>query len=593
MLEIADEVFSEESDNTEICIEVIHLHQFLSIRLISCFRLDDNENKNTNSNLISTTDIIDEPLFVVLDDDNSDDGDDDKSEFVDLTTTTTTTVSKINSNNILLNDKKEQEIISERISTEGNILLLQNNEKKTTFDFFDKYSGEQLKIETKDFINSSASESKTRSKIFRHSSQTSNKLAKSNRSNRNITVDTNFMRQKPLQQQRIKPLSKRKKMPASNAFDNHKDFSIDDNPIDCILSYISFEASTILTISRMGSIYYCVEDLYIKVFSSLCTFDEFIYLLEGIDRNVLKTVTLSEKISIEQQNSLLKAFNRTRYHLLSINFFDYLTKLKQLLNKCDKSLEKIIQEMPYYKQTSTSIPLNNKISPSSVSTERMETNNDDKQCQHLPTSPKKKQSNESSQFGTFIPYNNLDKCNRNSTNETSSSMSISNIYSKIIPKSALIKKNNDDNNNKFQSEQNSHNNLIRHSRNKSEKYSSSSIPNTSLKRRILDSFNSNTNPLSIPANSFLISPTTSLLRHLHRSKSLIHNKKPIKRLSSRSCSLPSVKFHIKDNIMLKSSSTAKKSNDVIDDNYSMPLIVNVEENVRINNQNTQSKINFI
>ncbi|CAF4555549.1 unnamed protein product [Rotaria sp. Silwood1] len=528
---------------------------------------DNNENKTFHSNLISTADIIDEPLFVVLDDDDDDDWDeDDKCEIVNLatiaSTTTTTILSETNSNNTLLDENKEK-----KISTEVS---------------FDKDSGEQLHIETQGFIDSLVSESKSTPKIFRHS-KISNKSAKSNRSIRNMTIDTNFMRQKPHQQQRTKSVSKRKKMSTSNASDNHKDFSIDDHPIDCILSHISFESSIILTISRMGSIYYCVEDLYLKVFASLCTFDEFIYLLEGIDRNILKTVTLSEKISIEQQNSLLKTFNGTRYHLLSINSFDYLTKIKQLLNKYEKSIENIINEMFPNKQTSTSIPLNNKVSPSSISTERMETNNNDKQCQNLITSSKTEQLNEPCQFGNIITYNSSDNCNRTSTNETSS-ISISNIDSNIISKPTLMEQDNN-NDNKLQSEQNSNNNLIERSRKKSGKYLSSSSPNTSLKRRILNSFNTPTNHSSISKDSFTILPTTNLLRRIHRSKSFTPNKHQIKRFCSRSCSLPSIENHIEDNIMLKPLITIKKSNDLIDDYYKMPSIVNVEENVQINNQN--------
>ncbi|CAF1062167.1 unnamed protein product [Rotaria sordida] len=534
---------------------------------------DDGKNKTIVNDLISMS-IINEPLMIVLDNDddsNDDDSDDvnDKYEFIDLTTSSTT-ITQTNSNNILLNEKNQQkeEIITQTISTEG----------------------EQLQIELTDCNHSLVNTSKNTSKIFRHSSKTSNKLTKSNRSIRNIAIDTNFMRQKTHQPQRTKPVPKRKKVSTSNSIDNHKDFSIDDHPIDCILSHISFEQSTILTISRMGSIYYCVEDLYIKAFSSLCTFDEFIYLLEGIDRNILKTVTLSEKISIEQQNPLLKTFNRTRYHLLTINSFDYITKLKQLLNKYEKSIEKIFNEMPSHKQTPMSIPLNNKISTSSISTEHMETNNNNEQSKYLTTSTEKQQLNELSQFGIFIPHNNPGNCNRNSTNETLSSISIPDMNSKIIAKSALKKRlsNNNNNNNEFQSEQNSNNNLTQHSHNISENCSSSLIPNTSLKQNILKSLDIDTNHSSIPKNSSLISPTTNLLHHLHRSKSMAYNKKQIKRLSSRSSSLPSVKFHVKDNIILKSSLTTKKPIDLIDDNYRMPLIVNVEENVEINNQNIKS-----
>ena len=56
-----------------------------------------------------------------------------------------------------------------------------------------------------------------------------------------------------------------------------------DHELNCtdylILSYVSFaNIPNLLTISRIGSTYYCVEDLYLKVFSSLCLLAEFIDL---------------------------------------------------------------------------------------------------------------------------------------------------------------------------------------------------------------------------------------------------------------------------------------------------------------------------
>ena len=46
---------------------------------------------------------------------------------------------------------------------------------------------------------------------------------------------------------------------------------------------------------------------------------------------LIKQVTLSEKISIEQKIPLLKKIHDNRYRLISINSSDYLIKLKQLL----------------------------------------------------------------------------------------------------------------------------------------------------------------------------------------------------------------------------------------------------------------------
>jgi hypothetical protein len=105
----------------------------------------------------------------------------------------------------------------------------------------------------------------------------------------------------------------------------------------------------------MGSVYYCIEDLYLKVFSSLCALDEFTDLLIKPGIIILKQVTLSEKISIEQHSPQLKKRNDIRYRLLSINSSDYLNKLKQLLvaNKNRKSFDQIIDEMRSHKQTVT------------------------------------------------------------------------------------------------------------------------------------------------------------------------------------------------------------------------------------------------
>jgi len=145
------------------------------------------------------------------------------------------------------------------------------------------------------------------------------------------------------QQNRNKLLARRKNPPiVPSSFNmsnnsNTKNISIDDNsnglsPNDSILSNISFDNTTdILTVSRMGSIFYCLEDLYTKVFSSLCTLDEFTNLLSKPEIILIKQVTLSEKMSIEQQSPTLKKYNDNRYRLISINSSDYLLKLKQLL----------------------------------------------------------------------------------------------------------------------------------------------------------------------------------------------------------------------------------------------------------------------
>ena len=126
------------------------------------------------------------------------------------------------------------------------------------------------------------------------------------------------------------------------------------SPIHSPLSRITFnQISNILTISRMGSIYYCVEDIYMKIFSPLCKLDELICLLIKPELVLLKEVTLSEKLCLTRENPRLKRLNSTRYRLISIDASDYLLKIKQAL-LANKRINQIIAEMRLYKQTSTS-----------------------------------------------------------------------------------------------------------------------------------------------------------------------------------------------------------------------------------------------
>ena len=105
-----------------------------------------------------------------------------------------------------------------------------------------------------------------------------------------------------------------------------------DEVNNCILSNLTFDTvPDILTVSRMGSIHYCLEDLHVKVFSSLCTLVEFTQFLLDSPLINLKQVTLSEKISIEQRMPVLKQASVARYRLLPISASDYLLKLKQFL----------------------------------------------------------------------------------------------------------------------------------------------------------------------------------------------------------------------------------------------------------------------
>ena len=131
-----------------------------------------------------------------------------------------------------------------------------------------------------------------------------------------------------------------------------------DCSADLILSCVSFaNIPNLLTVSRMGSTYYCVEDLYLKIFSSLCTLAEFIDLLVKPDVCHLIPMTLSEKISTEQRCPKLKEFSHTRYRLISINSTDYLDKLRQLLltKRIHVSIDRLIDEMRSFKSSTTVI----------------------------------------------------------------------------------------------------------------------------------------------------------------------------------------------------------------------------------------------
>jgi hypothetical protein len=182
----------------------------------------------------------------------------------------------------------------------------------------------------------------------------------------------------------------------------------------------------------MGSIYYCVEDLYMKIFSKLCTLDEFTNLLTKPQVIILKEVTLSEKISITQQNPKLKKFSQIRYRLISIDSSDYLTKLKQLLitNK-NQQFENIINQMRSYKQTSTSSLLHDKGKKQIflfflkknfllVSTKRLSIDNTERE-KRLKCVTDKNDIIETTQFGIFIQCNGPVSCNIYPTNEVLSS----------------------------------------------------------------------------------------------------------------------------------------------------------------------------
>ena len=182
---------------------------------------------------------------------------------------------------------------------------------------------------------------------------------KSIKSLRTVVTGTNFMRKKHHQRNRNRLLVHHKsstKSPSSFIMSNNKDssnLSTENNTniissVDSILSNISFDnVSNILTISRMGSIFYCLEDLYSKAFSSLCTLDEFVNFLSKSDVIFIKQVTLLEKVSIEQELPSLKKLNDNRYRLISINSSDYLLKLKQLLLTYSDLSSKILRSIQF------------------------------------------------------------------------------------------------------------------------------------------------------------------------------------------------------------------------------------------------------
>ena len=130
--------------------------------------------------------------------------------------------------------------------------------------------------------------------------------------------------------------------------------------------------------------------------------------------------------------------------------------------------------------------------------------------------------------------------------------------------------------------------MIKHPLDKSETCSIPSIQNIPSQHPNPELFNINTSDLSAHEHSFSISSPSPPTYSLHRSKSLTDNKDETEISSSRSFSLPSMQ----DNIMLKYQSPTTKSIDYIDDNFSMPMIVNVEENVEINKQKVRSKMIF-
>jgi hypothetical protein len=465
----------------------------------------------------------------------------------------------------------------------------------------------------------------------------------SNKFIRTVVINTSFMRQT----HRPKLFARRKNPSSLNMSTNlnQKILSPDDNSTvlsstDSILSNISFDnISDILTVSRMGSIYYCLEDLHMKVFSSLCTLDEFTNLLSQPDLVHIKQVTLSEKISIEQQIPLLKKYNENRYRLISINSSDNLLKLKQLLltmrtfdenekQQREKRIDQIIDEMRSYKRTPTLVLLKDKVSHSPMTTKRLSSDDEDDDDEEEPRErlkivTKKQKSNETpplapAQFGIFIQCNGPVSCNIFSTNETVSSATtttsaetttttttVAKTDSEIISKSTIIKKQNENTQIYFDkfSQHLSKFNLSNEQSTVGNRTDSQSptdcthnnkvcSSNMPIKRRILNSYtNESTTTTTVHVSPSFVNHS----RCLYRSKSLGYNTQSEKNRLHRSSSLPSIRIHLKENFSTKKSLSKDQSSklnmnsksepiDLTDGSYSMPMIVNVEENVEFNNQ---------
>ncbi|CAF1473110.1 unnamed protein product [Adineta steineri] len=454
-----------------------------------------------------TTDLTDQALLVVLDDDDFDD-DDDNDDIFDLKTCTS---------NILLNQKEAPINLPDEISLNEN----------------------QSRIENEIDNPSNNSSINLKSPVYLSQKSHQQRRKKTASKNKNICAP---------------PIRKRRSKATQN--------------ITSILSYISFDNTpNILTISRMGSIYYCVEDLYRKVFSSLCLFNHFIDSLMKPQILILKDVTLSEKMSIEQHDSKIKKFNRTRYRLLSINSTDYLTKLKQLLltYKKEKHIDKIINELKYFRPVSMCNQSQSKSTSSSK--RRLSTDDDNNQkCKALKTTHSK----------TFTSSNDHVSKNIVQSNETTS---------EIITESTLENKNT-----KCHGEQNeniwsylfsSRENLL----NKSETCLSPPIENILFKAPVMNLSDINAIDLTTHEDALSVASPVSSTNAISRSNSFVSDKEDNEMLSTRLNSLSSMKFFTNDNIMLKSPSIVpEKTTDTNDINCTMPIIVNVEENIETDNR---------
>ncbi|CAF0731400.1 unnamed protein product [Adineta steineri] len=135
---------------------------------------------------------------------------------------------------------------------------------------------------------------------------------------------------------------------------------------------------------------------------------------------------------------------------------------------------------------------------------------------------------------------------------------------------------------------------------------SSTVMNMPIKRRILNSYNNDANDSSSSTTAMHLS--TRSINHsrcLYRSKSFTfknnNNDQQNKSFARRSSSLSLIQYHTKEKISNRkyhsTDNNNSKSNiksksepiDLTDESYSMPMIVNVEENVEPANQRDKLK----
>ncbi|CAF0996009.1 unnamed protein product [Adineta ricciae] len=593
-------------------------------------------------------DTLDQPLLIVLDEDDSNVDDDFQS------TNVTTPETKVH-------DDLSQD--------EGQKTLSSNRNLPTA-----KQSLNQLKHSPKPPSNSLAD-----SKLFRQPRKPRRSPPlNDDKFIRTVVIDSTFMRQ-TYQQQRTKLTARRKHIntySSSLRMSNTKSLSIDEHShvspsSDSILSTISFDSiSDVLTVSRMGSVFYCVEDLYSKIFASLCTLDEFNTLLTKPDKVAIKQVTLSEKISIEKQLPLLKKISDIRYRLLSITSSDYLLKIKQsflAMKNLDenekqhrgKRIEQIVDDLRSYKRTPTPVLSKDNVSHSPMTTKRLSTDDDDddddddderehdeEPRKRLKIVTKKQKLNETpplapTQFGIFIQCNGPVSCNIFSTNETVSSTtnntetttpasagttSMPKTDCDIPPKSNPAKKPNENESKQVYFEKvQQYKHVSRFHLNNEQSFQkpsvldraesespstdchqlnklcpSSTVLNMPIKRRILNSYNSDTSDSSPTTVVHMSTSLTNPSRCLYRSKSFSYHQQQISNDSRRSSSSPPMIYSNKeqcaDQRFLPTEGNPKsmmKSKaepiDLTDESYAMPMIVNVEENVELANQRQKMK----